>query len=287
MESETLERSIAMLRDSQLIALRKISDTEFEKYKIYRDIVLDFEKRHQLFEGIDLNFNNYVNYLHSILEEHSTKHMMSSFEEISFNSNVLISNFLSSCKAFVDHSDKFLINKFGGKSEEFKKLESFRNQEFDSKFSYKFLSKFRNYCQHCGMPNLHFSINVKSQPDGRREYSIGMSLVSEDLLKKFDWGRIVKQAISLQPKEFDIYHLIFDYYESLKSVYIVLVKIFDFDKVLESKSYINSLFQISDEEGTPCIVTGSFSSRTLEIDVEQIPINIIRKIEMVETWLKK
>ncbi len=289
--SLNIEKSFASFKDGKLVIQEAISDTEYKTYKLHQGIIASFGRRHQLIECVDLNYHEYENYLYSVIEQYPTSHVLEPniLEDISLNSNRLILNFLSIYKTFIDHAAAMLVREFGNDSNEFKQFKSFLSQKYENEFFYRFLYKFRNYCQHCGMPNLSYKVSIERQPDNSYEYSLTLSLSSKELLNKYNgWGTFVREVLLSQPEAFDIHPLLFELYRVLRSAYIIFVRAFKFDLVLESKLYINSCLQKFNAEGHPCVTIGSISNEELNMEItDWVPVNILKKVEMVETLLNQ
>jgi len=111
---------------------------------------------------------------------------------ITLQLNRLISNYLSSIRLFLDHSEYALHQKYGKNSLQLKEFKKTCSNVYDNNFSYRFLSKLRNYVQHCGMPIGHININSKvvNVNPTKSNHQLELQFDRDSLLKNFEWKNL-------------------------------------------------------------------------------------------------
>ena len=63
-----------------------------------------------------------------------------------------ILNYLTSFRMFLDYSETALKREYGDQSDEYRHFKQATVEQYDGVFAYRFLSRFRNYAQHVGLP---------------------------------------------------------------------------------------------------------------------------------------
>lgn len=198
--------SLATFDSPNITGIRTLTADEFES--ISKDIN-DLEKFHSedaLYSLIELNYEDLTARRDFYLNQYIANSRLdfSEFSSQFLDLNRLILNLLSSIRTYLDHTETRLKRTFGDTSAEFELFKKLTAECFDNNFAYRFLSKLRNYSQHCGLPT--GSINIT---DNIKGHSLKLSLVRDNLLKNFDsWGSIVKPELQKQNEEFDVFPLL-------------------------------------------------------------------------------
>ena len=184
--------------------IRPLENKEYEEYKKSVNRVYYISNDLALYNNVLMNYNQYYDTLDSNLDAYSKNQRMNWFliDEIVFNLNRCLLNFLMSIRVFLDHSEHNIKKNYGKDSERYKTFQRITSRCYDRYFSYRFLYKLRNYVQHCGMPV--GNIKLYSGLD-ETELSVNHSLTlyfdRDDLLKKYDsWGSVLEDEISDFPK---------------------------------------------------------------------------------------
>jgi hypothetical protein len=111
-------------------------------------------------------------------------------------------NLLSSMRTFLDHSETTLKQRLGNEHSLVKAFKSTCSRHYDRYFAYRFLFKFRNYAQHCGLPvrNLVITSHSEKRTSLQRSRTISYSYGNHDfaliadpreLLAQFaGWGTV-------------------------------------------------------------------------------------------------
>ena len=73
-----------------------------------------------------------------------------------------IINWLTSFRLHLDYAETRVKRQYGKTSDQVKAFKAQTHQAFDSSIGYRFISKFRNYVQHCGPPITSVSVGLNS-----------------------------------------------------------------------------------------------------------------------------
>jgi hypothetical protein len=126
------------------------------------------------------------------------------------NLNRCLLNLLSSIRSYLDYVETSVKRKYGKTSSNATKFKKYCNDAYDGSFSYRFLYRFRNYAQYCGLPLTEISFNAKTLPDHseRVKHSLDVGVHRDELLKSdFNWGSLLNE-IATQPAVIDVpYHV--------------------------------------------------------------------------------
>ena len=96
--------------------------------------------------------------------------------------------------------------KYGDQSINALKFKKYCADAYDGSFSYRFLYRFRNYAQHCGLPLTKISFDARSVENGseRVDRSLNIGVDRNDLLEAgFNWG-VLRSEIASQPEVIEI-----------------------------------------------------------------------------------
>lgn len=208
--------SLATLDNKKINGIRILAVEEFE---IISKQIYNLEKFHNedaLYNLIKLNYQDLKERCDFYLNQYNENPFFdfSRFSHQFIDINRIVLNLLSSIRTYLDHNETNLKRNFGKESIEFKMFKKLTSECFNNYFSYRFLSKLRNYSQHCGLPTGSMSIvnNVKGN-------TLRLSFVRDELLESFEsWGSIVKPDLQKQSKEFDIIPLLQEKVELLKNI---------------------------------------------------------------------
>jgi hypothetical protein len=116
-----------------------------------------------------------------------------------------MTNWLASTRLYLESERDFLLNQFGGNSDELRRYRRATSQAFDSYRGYRFLYNLRDYAQHCGPPVS--GMMVSSDPTGKRVIEMYLSR-PELLVARFDWSRHSKELLAGWPEKISVMPLI-------------------------------------------------------------------------------
>jgi len=177
--------------------IKEVPDSEFQLIKNNLELVDEVQHLMDLFVVVKFNFDDIIQFQSNdvlpIIEEINPISDLkeNQYAYLKAEINRFVNNYLSSFRMFIDHADVKLGRRFKKDSEEYKNFITLTNKAFDNNFSYRFLYKLRNFCQHCGLAITGFQ--VEGLTNGS---SFTFNFQREYLLKEYDsWGKVVKEDL--------------------------------------------------------------------------------------------
>lgn len=181
----------------------EISENE---YAFCFNVLKDFSELIQneyLFKVVDLNYEDFKSkinyYANEVIQAHHTE-----LNTIFIDINRLSLNVLSAMRTFLDHKETGLKRKFSAVSEEVALFEKEKKEAFDNNFEYRFISKLRNYAQHCGLPIEPPEVKSFQSESFEVKNEFNVFFDRNKLLSTFDWGLIVKKDLEVQPEKITV-----------------------------------------------------------------------------------
>lgn len=259
------------------LPFRLLDELDYQEYVTARTELFKFAKRQELFRLVYTNYMEYKNTLNKYFRIHCEKCEIdgSYLEGMIFDINRLVLNFLSAVRTFLDHAQTYITKTYGEKSEELQSFNKSRFSCFDTHFSFRFLSKLRNYSQHIGMPitDLHASYEVVNLDPLEYDYVLKPITLKDDLLKfdDFKWGKYteldelgnpkldelgnpkkleIKNEIYLLPEKIDIDSYIDEMMDCIKLIDRTLCGKNEFIKLLQYKTFLDKLVKEANEFST-------------------------------------
>lgn len=198
-----------------------------------------------------------------------------------------VMDFLSSQRAFLDHTETHLKRLYGKNSTEFLDFKRRTNILFDSKFSYKFLYQLRHMAQHVTVPISNIAFNMDRQNiSGCVVRNTTLMINRKKLLENWsNWKPLVRTAIEEQNADFALMPLIGENMTYLKELcqssilyqQIRLRQFYDFLDLLSDT--------IKPTQGAiPVIWIGEASRGSPPTSVEYIPFEEGRRIAKILDW---
>jgi hypothetical protein len=293
-----------------LIEIRPLDDIEYQKFVIARTKLFKFAKKHELFRLVDANYMEYKTVLNGYFKIFCENHDMagSFLEEMVFNLNRLVLNFLSAFRTFIDHAQTDLDRTYGKESENFKIFKESSSLCFDNCFSYRFLYKLRNYSQHVGMPITGIKTDSRLAHINPLEvdHLLKVTTLKSDLLKFDEWGKYgiydksgyckkieIKDEISLLPDQIDINPYIDELMRCIETINDTLYEKKEFIELLQLTAFLDKLIkEASIRYGNPCIFvqvqdisntekTNLIYSPQLSITYERFPIRAMEFVDLI------
>lgn len=135
-------------------------------------------------------------------------------------------NWLTAFRLFLDHEQTLLSRQFGHDSPELARFTTATSAAFDGHPGYRFVYKFRNYVQHCGLPLSKISVELVDIGSDAERPRARLELSRDDLLASYDeWGRHVRADLQAMPAHFDLLPLAEGAMTGLRAVYRELLSI--------------------------------------------------------------
>lgn len=159
--------------------------------------VVAFERAGDKLEILIANCKACDAHLHEILLPTQGQAPASLARSDSMEQNRLFINALTAFRLYIDHTTTRLTRLYGKTAAPLLAFSECTSHEFDSVFEYRFVTKLRNYVQHCGMPLNVFSEKqaMTSKGLGDRTYEIGFN--PKKLLQDYDgWGPVKKDLLA-------------------------------------------------------------------------------------------
>ncbi len=271
--------------DNKISEIRPLSNEEIEVYDTQKNIFMEFVNDFALVEYVRLNYESLMELLHeTILKVAKEPSFIGSypFKNFPFLLNTRILNYMMSVKTLLDHMETSINRRFGEDSTEFVYFKTLTANEFDSKFSYRFMYKLRNFVQHCGMPPLSYTIS-KSLDETSSTLSIELIVyfMRDELIRGFSkWGPQVKADLTQMDESFSIMPIFNEHINAIFKVYILFNEKYHITKALKAKEYmINFIGESSDYIGDEYIIAKLKKTETgLSINKKTIPTSAFEKI---------
>ncbi|WP_037319402.1 hypothetical protein [Salegentibacter sp. Hel_I_6] len=262
--------------------IRYFSKGEFEFYTSSIKKLNLYQKQNSLFDIVKLNYEDFKRKIKFYIAKEDFKTDDNVDIYIDLNRHIL--NCLFAIRTYQDHVETRLKREFGDESDEYSLFKNLTSRCYDENFSYRFLTKLRNYSQHCGLPT--GSIIFSENKNGKR---IEISLSRNDLLEKYDsWSQKVKPDLVNQAEYFDIIPLLNDVIHNQENINN------DIDKVLiqNFKNEGFRLLQLIHEtqikgNGIPTILMASGPEKNPNVQMYWFPYKTISRITGVEITFDK
>ena len=194
----------------------------------------------------------------------------------------MLLNFMMSVRTFLDHMETHVKRMYGKNSSETDLFKNLTSTEFDSKFSYKFMYKLRNYVQHCGMPPINYS-KSKVLEGGIPHASITAEFDKNALLAGFDsWGAIVKPELESQSDNFNVFDIVHEFYWSILSVYVRFAEATTFSSTWAAKARILEIIKQPETYNKDDYCLLNIFDRgegKVDLNMSWIPASLFQKID--------
>jgi hypothetical protein len=271
--------TIARTEINDRIELSK-GDYEFTQ-KILKDFT-DLIRDERLFRIVELNYQEIklkiADYTLKVKADPNAG--FDEIDEIYIDVNRLLLNLLSTIRTFLDHKGTSLKRKFGKDSEEYRHFEKETNIAYDNNFEYRFISKLRNYAQHCGLPAGPPEIKSYADENFGVQNDFNIYFEKNKLLDDFDWGK-AKIDLESQTDRFEVLPIVEKVYNLLSSINKSIN-----DRIIENYKkegmhLISLMNQTSGFLGMPCIMKRE-GSETLTYHISWFPLDFISKVTGVK-----
>lgn len=181
-------------------------------------------------EGWDAVIQNYLELEKGLLDA-AARHMIVSmydyhnFQDIRLAFAVKLSNLLSTCRAYLDHTPRHL----NGLEPQQGETEAFRlatNREYDGRSGYQIMEALRNYSQHGGLP-LHGASYGSHRAEGAEGSLLQFSVATHIMVDRLREDKKFKQEVlnGVTEEKLAAEPLIRDYIEGLSCIHMELRKL--------------------------------------------------------------
>ena len=291
------EKTLYKISNNKINEIRILSDDEVNLILKNSSDLIDFQKHHALIEYVILNYKALSDiFIKKVTTIKSTEvsALIYPFSNYYLESSAAVLNFLSSARTFLDHTGTNLKRSFTDNTEPLACFKKITANEFDSKFSYRFMGKLRNYVQHCGMPPLSYNLSNSYDHDKSiAESELTVFFSRDQLLKNYDsWGKNVEPQLKEQPESFPAFPLLNEFVYSLIKIYIEITDGYYFDNAKLAEDFL--LRMIGENHGyqESEYIFGTITpyQETLSINTSTIPTSLFSKVhhfEVLKDLIKK
>lgn len=273
------------------IKIEFLDELTLEQFDCLNDAIKEIEELNsvrRLLSFVEINEKEMISYLQNSAQELLEKSInwngvkRKDGDERFLNCNRMLLNYLSSIRTFLDHTQTFVIQKFGAESVEFAEFKSVTSFYYDNSFAYRFFYKLRNYAQHVGLPinSFQFSHSYDAEINLMRG-TLSLSFDRDKLLSTYNsWGNL-KDELSSMPEMFDVIPLVGEMTFNIKEVE-GHIEILHRKSLLLSANYISSLINHLPAEGETIVARLLENKSTGELgkfEIINIPFEAIGRIQ--------
>jgi len=198
---ETLIR-LCTFENNAFEIIKNISQEAYDGLKDDSDYLKNTYKQFVVFKYLQLNLKDYFEFIEKLTKVPTANidYNIVTNQSAVLEANKLILNVLTSFKFFLDNAETYLKRTFGKESQIVKDYVLLTNENYDSSFAYRFLSKMRNYSIHLGFPlealNLDIDFNNENPEKSFCDFELKIDI---DKLKneKSLFGSLHKELIEM------------------------------------------------------------------------------------------
>lgn len=174
------------------------------------------------------NFNDLYSYIYNLENEPDNN------SSVSYQANRYMMNYLAMARLFIDKIEENIKENFSTKSQEYSSFKQLTAQEYDKKFSYRFLWDLRNYTQHYGLPIHHF----RGFLDKHDRKKVILSVSPAELIKgSYNWKPKMLAELKSRQQNINVLELIQEHIRSLEIIYQFNLDCYSNDIVKEIANY--------------------------------------------------
>lgn len=265
--------------------IRPLTNEEIEGYDTQINILMEFVNNFALVEYVRLNYESLMELLNeTVMKVAEEPSFMGSypFKNFPFLLNTRILNYMMSVKTLLDHMETSINRRYGGASTELVEFKLLTANEFDSKFSYRFMYKLRNFVQHCGMPPLSYTISKSlDETSSTIITELIVYFMRDELIRDFSkWGAQVKADLTQMDESFSIIPIFNEHINSILKVYVSFNEKYHMVKTLKAKEYITKFIGESANYFDDEYIIAKLKKTEvgLNINKKTIPTSALKKI---------
>ncbi|QDK80826.1 hypothetical protein EXU85_20325 [Spirosoma sp. KCTC 42546] len=230
---------------SEAYAIEELSQADIDKINFSNNVMLEYMyfKRKKL--EIKLNYDEFLE-INKTYNEQMAKIEPAIFDinydsEISFiNTNRIFTNYINSCRIFIDHLDGKLNHKYGKESFEYKTFKQAKSYCYDNYFSYKFFYHLRNYAEHVDFPIHDVIVEHSSDEKGSDkeiETSFNLFFNRDELLKCPNIFKKIGNELKVKEEQIPVLPLVEEYEATIEIILDSLL-------IAERNFYINNMNEL-------------------------------------------
>ena len=174
---------LALYKEKMLTIMKHIPKTEYDRITNIGNSFQSYSKMNQLFEMCKENIDEYLKLLSDFRNDNLHP------AEVSNKANRYLVNTLTSFNILIEHCLREVSKVNDKEKDNIRKLTS---KLYDSYFSYRFLTRLRNYVVHFGFP-IHI---ITANMNGEKDF---LGKVDQLLLDK-SWSTVAREIEEMRPK---------------------------------------------------------------------------------------
>lgn len=276
---------LARVEGDNVNVIRSLTDGEVQEIRNCTKEMLDFNKHFKLIEYVLHNhFCLKIGIESALLKFANNSAAVSrhDLDSIGHEVNINLLNLMMSARTFLDHMETFIKREYGKKSGQSELFKELKSEEFDGKFSYRFMYKLRNYVQHCGMPPLSYS-KIKNIEGNSHFFGMTVVFDRDALISSFDdWGTLVKSEIKLKDEKFEAFEIIEEFIKSILRIYIRFNDETRFQRTITARARLATILNQGEAyyEDDYCLfrLAGEDGGR-VNFNMSWIPASLFKKVE--------
>ena len=170
-------------------------------------------------------------------------------EYLTIDINRVFTNYINSCRIFIDHLDGHLKHKYGGNSIEYGIFKTAKNYCYDNEFSYKFFYHLRNYAEHENFPINGILIEKDFGDDKEEKPSILSIFFNRDVfLKSNSIPRKLDNDLLAKEIQIPVLPLVIEFEENVDIILDSLLTA-ERDYYTENINLLNNLYDKIKQDG--------------------------------------
>lgn len=123
--------------------IRPLAEGEYETIGHAARTLMNASREQELYNAVLANYEAFGKAGLQHITQHANEQPLDWewLQDVTFDMNRHVLNFLTSFRAFLDHSETRLKRKYGEESRQFVRFDTARTEEYDGNVSYRFVSK--------------------------------------------------------------------------------------------------------------------------------------------------
>jgi hypothetical protein len=205
---------IALFRDNVYTYFRDIEDAEWQTIDAAMKRLNLFQHEYEIYHLVVLAWGELQEVRDRIVQRVANGTAKLDLEKLLLNRVLL--NFISTGKAFVDHTRFALIRRYGEDSDQFKAYDEQRCATWDDSAAYRLIDGLRNYIVHRRLPIERLTTTVTQEsPTAAVQASLDVVFSRDALLDDKSWNSKIKADLRGGPEDIDALAVCEEYYFAL------------------------------------------------------------------------